>query len=84
MRENEAKRRPHADAGLRDEPVRHEEVGPREHATEEAVRKDQQSMEEVMKPGSPPDPGIEEDYGKRSGEVPSEEPGNKAKGPPAT
>jgi hypothetical protein len=84
MRENEAKRPPQADAGVRDEAVRQERSGPREHATREAVRKDQQSVEEMMKPGAPPDPGMEEDYGKRSGEVPSEEPGNRAKGPPAT
>jgi hypothetical protein len=84
MRENEAKRPPQADAGVRDEPVRQERTGSREHATREAVRKDQRSVAEMMKPGAPPDPGMEEDYGKRSGEVPSEEPGNRAKGPPAT
>jgi hypothetical protein len=84
MRENEAKRPPQADAGVQDEQVRQEGTGSRDHATREAVRKDQQSVEEMMKPGAPPDPGMEEDYGKRSGEVPSEEPGNRAKGPPAT
>ncbi len=84
MRENEAKRPPHADTGVRDEPVRHEKIGPREHATREAVGKDQRSVEELMKAGARPAPGIDEDYGKRSGQVPSEEPGNRAKGPPAT
>lgn len=84
MRENEAKRPPQADAGVRDEPVRQERIGPREHATEEAARKDQRSVEEMMRPGPPPDPGLEEDYGKRSGEVPSQEPGNRRAGPDAT
>lgn len=56
-----------------------EEANPRAHATNEAVRKNQTSMDAVVKPGAPPDPGMEEDYGARSGEIPSQEPGNPKK-----
>jgi hypothetical protein len=76
MREGGTGRPPPARGRTTAEPTKEGRVGSREHARREAVRKDQRSVEEVMRPGPPPDPGLEEDYGKRSGEVPSEEPGN--------
>ena len=76
MREQDAKRAPGAVADRRAENERHEGLGSRQQGPREAARKDQQAAEDVLRPGPTPDPGIEEDYGARSGEVPSEEPGN--------
>jgi hypothetical protein len=76
MRKSKAARPPPARRETTGEPTEKGQVGSREYARREAVRKDQRSVDEVMKPGPPPDPGLEEDYGKRSGEIPSEEPGN--------
>jgi len=82
MREGEAKRSP-AGGEAKGQPPEQAEVGSRQHVREEAVRKDQQAMDAVVsKPGAPPDPGMEEDYGARSGEVPSQEPGNPEKDKP--
>lgn len=76
MREQDAGRPPGAVADRRAENERHEGLGSRQQGPREAARKDQQAVEEVLRPGPPPAPGIEEDYGARSGEVPSEEPDN--------
>lgn len=86
MRKDEAKGAPLEGGGMVGQAERQEEVGSRDHLRKEAVRKDQESAEAVLKPGPPPDPGIEEDYGKRAGEVPSQEPGNPkaGEGPEAT
>ena len=57
-----------------------EPASSRANATREAIEKNQRSVDAVVKPGTPPpDPGVEEDYGKRSGEIPSQEPGNPKK-----
>ena len=64
--------------GAEDGP-RFEGVNPRARATKEAVEKDGRSADAVVKPGVPPDPGMEEDYGARAGEIPSQEPGNPKK-----
>jgi hypothetical protein len=83
VREDEAKRRPAAGGEAKDPPLEKAEVGSRQHVREEAVEKDRASMDAVVgNPGAPPDPGMEEDYGARSGEVPSQEPGNPAKDAP--
>jgi hypothetical protein len=76
MRKSEARRPPLAQGPTTGEPTKEGQVGSRNNVRQEAVRKDQRSVDEVMKPGPPPDPGLEEDYGKRSGEIPSQEPGN--------
>jgi hypothetical protein len=79
MREDEAKRSPQA---LDDEALKgpkFEGANPRAGATKEAVDKDRQSMDAVMNNEIPPDPGLQGDYGKRAGEVPSQEPGNPKK-----
>ena len=75
MREQDAKRPPGAVTDGRAESERHEDTGSREHRTKEAARKDRRGAEEALRPGPSPPPGIEEDYGARSGDVPSEEPG---------
>jgi hypothetical protein len=77
MREHDAKRPPGAVANRRAENERHEGLGSRQQGPREAARKDERAAQEVLRPGPPPAPGIEEDYGARSGEVPSEEPGNR-------
>jgi hypothetical protein len=64
-------------------PGRQTGTGSREHARREAVDKNQDGAEQIMQPGPTPPPGVEEDYGKRAGEVPSEEPGNREKLKPA-
>ena len=76
MREQDAKRAPGAVADRRAENERHEGLDSRQRGPREAARKDQRAAEDVLKPGAPPAPGIEEDYGARSGKVPSAEPGN--------
>ena len=79
MREDEAKRPPRAvDEGALDKP-KVGGPGPRDAATREAIDKNQQSMDAVMNDKIPPDPGLQGDYGKRAGEVPSQEPGNPKK-----
>ncbi len=79
MADNKSKQAPMAgEPGAEDGP-KFEGVNPRAHATKEAVEKNQRSVDAVVKPGVPPDPGIEEDYGARSGEIPSQEPGNPKK-----
>ena len=87
MRKDEAKGAPLAGGGMVGQAERKEQVGSREHVRQEAVEKDQQAAEALLNnPGAPPDPGVEEDYAKRAGEVPSQEPGNPqaGKGPDAT
>ncbi len=79
MREDEAKRSPQA---LDDEALKGPKFGgvnPRAGAAKEAIDKNQQSVDAVMDDEIPPDPGLQGDYGKRSGEVPSQEPGNPKK-----
>ena len=76
MRKSETRRPPLVQSRTTGEPTKEGRVGSRNHVRQEAVRKDQRSVDEVMKPGPPPGPGLEEDYGKRSGEIPSQEPGN--------
>lgn len=79
MRKDEAERPPGAvDLKGLDRP-KTDDPGPRANATKEAVDKDQQAMGAVMNDPIPPDPGLQGDYGKRSGEVPSQEPGNPKK-----
>ena len=80
MREQDTKRSPGAVTERHAENERHESLGSRQHGTREAALKDERAMKEVLRPGPSPDPGIEEDYGARSGEVPSEEPGNPRSG----
>lgn len=79
MREDEAKRPPNAvaDASQQTAPVG--QPGPRDAVKKEAIGKDQEAMDAVMNDPIPPDPGLQGDYGKRSGEVPSQEPGNPKK-----
>jgi len=76
MREQDAKRAPGAVTDRRAEDERHEGLDLRQQGPREAARKDERSVADVLRPGAPPAPGLEEDYGARSGEVPSEEPGN--------
>lgn len=79
MADKRSKQAPLAgEPGAEDGP-KFEGVDQQAHATKEAVEKDRQSADAVVKPGVPPDPGMEEDYAKRSGEIPSQEPGNSKK-----
>lgn len=79
MREDEAKRPPNAvaDASRQTPPIGR--PGSRDHASKEAIGKNQESIDAAMNEPIPPDPGLQGDYGKRSGELPSQEPGNPKK-----
>ncbi len=74
MGQGQTERRPEAGGGPEGGKA---EVGSRQHLRQEAVEKNQASVDAIVQnPGAPPDPGMQEDYGLRSGDVPSEEPGN--------
>ena len=58
MRKSETRRPPLVQSRTTGEPTKEGRVGSRNHVRQEAVRKDQRSVDEVMKPGPPPDPGL--------------------------
>ncbi len=80
MGQGQTERRPEAGGGPEGGKA---EVGSRQYVRQEAVEKNQASVDAIVQnPGAPPDPGMQEDYGLRSGDVPSEEPGNPEKDKP--